>query len=64
MHIATISNEDVTFTRDLGTTVRHDFDTRFNCYEKYRIRIRYFHHMSFIEIFNVHIDIEKRYAKC
>ena len=47
--IATISNEDVTFTRDLGTTVRHDFDTQvLTAYEKYRIRIRYFHHKEFL----------------
>ena len=47
--IATISNEDVTFTRDLGTTVRHDFNTQvLTAYEKYRIRIRYFHHKEFL----------------
>ena len=44
----TISNQNVGFTRHLGNTVRHLFDTHvLIAYRKYRIRLRYFHHKNF-----------------
>jgi len=45
---APISNQSMTFTRDLGTIVRHSFTTQvLIAYQKYRIRYRYFHHKNF-----------------
>ena len=45
---APISNQSMTFTRDLGTTVSHSFTTPvLIAFEKYRIRYRYFHHKNF-----------------
>ena len=45
---APISNQSMTFTRDLGTVVRHSFTTQvLIAYQKYRIRYRYFHHKNF-----------------
>ena len=44
----TISNESVTFTRELGDNIRHLSDTYvLIAYKKYRIRLRYFHHKNF-----------------
>ena len=44
----TISNESVTFTRELGNSIRHNFDTHvLIAYQKYRVRLRYFHHKNF-----------------
>tara|TARA_S200000501_G_scaffold209330_1_gene196654 strand:+ start:1249 stop:3759 length:2511 start_codon:yes stop_codon:yes gene_type:complete len=44
----TISNQSITFKRDLGTSVFHNFTTEvLTAYEKYRIRYRYFHHKNF-----------------
>ena len=43
-----ISNQSVTFTRNLGTNIRHSFNTHvLVAYRKYRIRLRYFHHKNF-----------------
>jgi hypothetical protein len=45
---APISNQSMTFTRDLGTTVSHSFTTPvLIAFEKYRIRYRYFNHKNF-----------------
>ena len=45
---APISNQSMSFTRDLGTVVRHSFTTQvLIAYQKYRIRYRYFHHKNF-----------------
>ena len=45
---APISNQTVTFTRDLGTTISHSFTTPvLIAHQKYRIRYRYFHHKNF-----------------
>ena len=45
---APISNQTLTFTRDLGTDVSHTFTTQvLIAYQKYRIRYRYFHHKNF-----------------
>ena len=45
---APISNQSMTFKRDLGTSVRHVFSTQvLIAYEKYRIRYRYFNHKNF-----------------
>ena len=45
---APISNQTLTFTRDLGTNVSHTFTTQvLIAYQKYRIRYRYFHHKNF-----------------
>ena len=42
------SNQSMTFTRSLGDMIRHTFDTPvLTAYEKYRIRIRYFHNKNF-----------------
>jgi len=44
----TISNQSITFQRDLGTTVSHSFTTPvLIAFQKYRIRYRYFHHKNF-----------------
>ena len=44
----TISNQSVTFTRNLGDVIRHPFNTQVLLeYRKYRIRLRYFHHKNF-----------------
>jgi len=44
----TISNQSVSFTRHLGDTIRHGFDTQvLIAYQKYRVRLRYFHHKNF-----------------
>ena len=44
----TISNENVQFTRHLGDNIRHIFDTHvLIAYQRYRIRLRYFHHKNF-----------------
>ena len=44
----TISNQSMTFTRDLGTKVSHSFTTQvLIAYQKYRIRYRYFNHKNF-----------------
>ena len=43
-----ISNQNITFTRPLGTKVSHDFNTHvLLAFRKYRIRLRYFHHKNF-----------------
>ncbi|MEC8550788.1 MAG: hypothetical protein VXY93_09855, partial [Pseudomonadota bacterium] len=45
---APISNQSVTFKRDLGTSVSHSFRTQvLLAYQKYRIRYRYFNHKNF-----------------
>ena len=44
----TISNQSMTFQRDLGTSVSHNFTTQvLIAYQKYRIRYRYFNHKNF-----------------
>jgi len=44
----TISNQSMTFQRDLGTTASHSFTTPvLIAFQKYRIRYRYFHHKNF-----------------
>ncbi len=44
----TISNQSITFQRDLGTSVSHSFRTQvLIAYQKYRIRYRYFNHKNF-----------------
>ena len=44
----TISNQSMTFVRDLGTSVSHSFTTQvLIAYQKYRIRYRYFNHKNF-----------------
>ena len=46
--IGTISNESVTFTRSLGQFITSRFNTpALIAYQKYRIRLRYFHHKNF-----------------
>ena len=46
---APISNQDVSFVRSLGTSVRHVFSTQvLRSYERYRVRIRYFHPRTFL----------------
>ena len=43
-----VSNQNITFSRPLGTNVRHTFTTHvLLAYRKYRIRLRYFHHKNF-----------------
>ena len=50
---APISNQSITFTRSLGDMIKHDFDTQvLTAYERYRIRLRYFHNKNF-ELKNV-----------
>ena len=45
---APISNQSMTFTRDLGTNISHSFTTQvLIAYQKYRIRYRYFNHKNF-----------------
>jgi hypothetical protein len=45
---APISNQSMTFQRDLGTSVFHSFTTQvLRAYQKYRIRYRYFNHKNF-----------------
>ena len=45
---APISNQSMTFKRDLGTGVSHSFKTQvLIAYQKYRIRYRYFNHKNF-----------------
>ena len=45
---APISNQSMTFQRDLGTSVRHTFKTQvLRAHQKYRIRYRYFNHKNF-----------------
>ena len=45
---APISNQSMTFQRDLGTSVSHTFKTQvLIAYQKYRIRYRYFNHKNF-----------------
>ena len=45
---APISNQSMTFKRDLGTLISHSFTTQvLVAYQKYRIRYRYFHHKDF-----------------
>ena len=45
---APISNQSMTFKRDLGTSVSHSFTTQvLIAYQKYRIRYRYFNHKNF-----------------
>jgi len=45
---APISNQSMTFKRDLGTSINHIFTTQvLIAYEKYRIRYRYFNHKNF-----------------
>ena len=45
---APISNQSMTFKRDLGTSVNHIFTTQvLIAHEKYRIRYRYFNHKNF-----------------
>ena len=45
---APISNQTITFQRDLGTKVSHSFTTPvLLAHQKYRIRYRYFHHKNF-----------------
>ena len=44
----TISNQSMTFQRDLGKRVDHNFTTQvLIAHQKYRIRYRYFHHKNF-----------------
>ena len=44
----TISNQTITFQRDLGTKISHSFTTPvLIAHQKYRIRYRYFHHKNF-----------------
>ena len=44
----TISNQTITFQRDLGTRISHSFTTPvLIAHQKYRIRYRYFHHKNF-----------------
>ena len=44
----TISNQTITFQRDLGTKISHSFPTPvLIAHQKYRIRYRYFHHKNF-----------------
>ena len=44
----TISNQSITFSRPLGVSVSHTFSTHvLIAYQKYRIRLRYFHHKNF-----------------
>ena len=59
------SNQSMTFTRSLGDMIRHTFDTQvLTAYEKYRIRIRYFHNKNF-ELKNVtkrlDLDFQEKY---
>ena len=45
---ASFTNQDVKFTRSLGEEIKHTIDTHvLEAYEKYRIRLRYFHHKNF-----------------
>ena len=45
---APISNQSMTFKRDLGTNIRHSFTTQvLIAHRKYRIRYRYFNHKNF-----------------
>ena len=44
----TISNQTITFQRDLGTSISHSFTTPvLIAHQKYRIRYRYFHHKNY-----------------
>ena len=43
-----ISNQNVEFTRHLGDSIKHSFNTHVLVgFQKYRIRLRYFHHKNF-----------------
>ena len=62
---APVSNQSITFTRSLGDMIRHDFDTQvLTAYERYRIRLRYFHNKNF-ELKNVvkrfDLDFQEKY---
>ena len=59
------SNQSMTFTRSLGDMIRHDFETQvLTAYERYRIRLRYFHNKNF-ELKNVvkrfDLDFQEKY---
>ena len=62
---APVSNQSITFTRSLGDMIRHDFETQvLTAYERYRIRLRYFHNKNF-ELKNVvkrfDLDFQEKY---
>ena len=62
---APVSNQSVTFTRSLGDMIRHDFESPvLTAYERYRIRLRYFHNKNF-ELKNVtkrlDLDFQEKY---
>ena len=62
---APVSNQSITFTRSLGDMITHDFETQvLTAYERYRIRLRYFHNKNF-ELKNVvkkfDLDFQEKY---
>ena len=62
---APVSNQSITFTRYLGDMITHDFETQvLTAYERYRIRLRYFHNKNF-ELKNVvkrfDLDFQEKY---
>jgi len=60
---APISNQSVTFQRDLGTSVSHTFRTQvLLAYQKYRIRYRYFNHKNF-DSKDIERNIDMNYAQ-
>ncbi len=61
----TISNQSMTFTRSLGDVIRHDFTTQvLVAYQRYRIRLRYFHNKNFVSnnvVKQFNLDFQEKY---